>query len=347
MKEVTTIGIDLAKNVFQLHGVDAAGTVVLGRQLRRRDVVAFFGKLRPCLVGMEACGSAHHWARVLAELGHTVRLMPPRYVKAYVKRGSTDATDAEAICEAVTRPSMRFVTVKTIEQQSVLMLHRARDLLIGQRTQSINAVRAHLAETGIIAAPGREGIAALMALVKDHEDNRLSAVARLALAALVAMIESLGERIAGLDSAIRAVHRSSPTSLRLESIPGVGPLLASAVVATVGDGRAFRSGRAFSAWTGLTPRIEGTGGRTTTGRITKQGERHLRRLLVLGATSILAQARRHPGKHPAAAGLLARLDFKQAAVALANKMARTIWALLVRGGTYAPGHQPLASARRV
>jgi transposase len=344
MRKVSTIGIDLAKSVLQVHGVDAAGSVVMKRQLKRKSVVALFAQLPPCLIGMEACGSAHYWARELRKLGHTVKLMPPKYVKAYVKRGKNDAADAEAICEAVTRPSMREVAVKTVEQQSVLMLHRSRDLLIRQRTQTINALRAHMAEIGIIAPTGADGVSALLAIVCDAADPRLPVIARIALQALVATLASLGAAIATLDRAILAAHKADTTSCRLETVPGVGALIASAVTATVGDARVFKSGRAFAAWLGITPRLDGTGGKVTLGPITKQGDRYLRRLLVLGATAVLGHAKRHPDKQPWAVALLGRMPFKQAAVALANKMARIIWALMVRGGTYAPKHRPAVLA---
>jgi len=327
-----------------VHGVDSEGAVVLTRQLRRGQVLAFFAALPPCLIGMEACATAHHWARELTARGHRVKLMPPKYCKAYLKRGKTDAADAAAICEAVTRPSMRAVAVKTVGQQSVLMLHRARDLMIRQRTQAINALRAHLAELGLVAATGGDGLAALIGIVADATDRRVPALARSALTGLVAMLTALGREIAGLDRAILAAHRADATSRRLETLPGVGPLVASAVTATVGDARVFTSGRAFAAWLGLTPRLDGTGGKVRLGPITKQGDRYLRRLLVLGAIAVLARARRQPAKQPWAAALLGRLPFKAAAVALANKMARIIWALLVRGGSYTPGHRPAALA---
>jgi transposase len=340
MTKVSTIGIDLAKSVFQVHGVDAAGKVAMKRQLKRKGVLAFFAQLPACLIGMEACGSAHYWARELARLGHDVKLMPAKYVKAYVKRGKNDAADAEAICEAVSRPSMREVAVKTVEQQSVLMLHRARDLLVRDRTRTINALRAHMAEIGVIAPAGRDGIAALLAIVSDAADPRLPGVARVALQALAATLASLGGAIAALDRAILAAHKADATSCRLETVPGVGALIASAVTATVGDARVFKSGRAFSAWLGITPRLDGTGGKVTLGPITKQGDRYLRRLLIMGATAVLGHAKRQPDKQLWAVGLLGRMPFKQAAVALANKMARIIWALMVRGGTYTPRHRP-------
>jgi transposase len=340
MTKVSTIGIDLAKSVFQVHGVDAAGKVAMKRQLKRKGVLAFFAQLPACLIGMEACGSTHYWARELARLGHDVKLMPAKYVKAYVKRGKNDAADAEAICEAVSRPSMREVAVKTVEQQSVLMLHRARDLLVRDRTRTINALRAHMAEIGVIAPAGRDGIAALLAIVSDAADPRLPGVARVALQALAATLASLGGAIAALDRAILAAHKADATSCRLETVPGVGALIASAVTATVGDARVFKSGRAFSAWLGITPRLDGTGGKVTLGPITKQGDRYLRRLLIMGATAVLGHAKRQPDKQLWAVGLLGRMPFKQAAVALANKMARIIWALMVRGGTYTPRHRP-------
>ena len=344
MKEVSTIGIDLAKSVFQVHGVDAAGTVVIKRQLKRKDVLAFFAKLPPCLIGMEARGTAHYWARELTKLGHTVKLMPPNYVKAHLKRGKTDAADAEAICEAVSRPSMRQVPVKTVARQSLLVLHRTRDMLIGQRTQMINAMRGHMAEFGLVAPVGPEGAKELAAIVLDPTDTRLSDIARTGLGTLVAQLAGLGQQIAGLDRTILAAHKASETSTRLETIPTVGVLIATAVTATVADASVFKSGRAFSAWLGLTPRINGTGGKVTLGSITKQGDGYPRRLLVIGATAVLGHAKRHPDKHPWAAALLGRLAFKQAAVALANKTARIIWALMVHGGTYAANHRPAAVA---
>jgi transposase len=338
MKEVSTIGIDLAKSVFQVHGVDAKDEVVIKRQLKRKEMSAFFAKLAPCLIGMEACGTAHYWARELTKLGHTVKLMPPNYVKAYVKRGKNDAADAEAICEAVTRPSMRIVPTKTVEQQSLLMVHRSRTLLIRQRTQTINALRSHLAELGVIAPEGGVGVALLVEIVRDAEDARVPAVARTALMGLAATLDSLGRVITELDQAIRSAHKANETSRRLESIPGVGPLIATAITATVGDATVFRSGRAFAAWLGLTPRISGTGGKVTLGPITKQGDRYLRSLLVVGAGAVLAHAERHPDKNPWLTQLLGRMEFRQAAVALANKNARIIWALMVRGGAFSATH---------
>jgi transposase len=338
MNEITTIGLDLAKSVFQVHGVDATGRAVLKRQLKRKDVLAFFKKLPPCLIGMEACATAHYWARELTALGHRVKLLPPNYVKAYVKRGKTDAADAEAICEAVTRPSLHAVPVKSVAQQSTLVLLNTRDLLVRQRTQTINALRGHMAEFGLVSRTGIEGVKALVAIVCDAADQRLTAIARLGLTSLATMLETLAEQIAGLDRAIHAAHRQHETSQRLATIPGVGPIIAMTVTATIGDAKQFTSGRAFAAWLGLTPRLDGTGGKVKLGAITKQGNRTLRRLLVSGATTVLRHAKNKPEQFPRLKAWLAslgdRLAFKKVAVALANKMARTIWALMVRGGIY-------------
>src|SRR5919204_3127565 len=253
MQEVTTIGLDIAKSVFQIHGVDAAGNVIVRRQLKGRYVLPFFHKLPPCLVGIEACASSHHWSRELQALGHTVRLMPPAYVKPYVKRQKNDTTDAEAICEAVTRPNMRFVPTKTVEQQSCLMLHRARHLFIRQQTAVINSIRAYLGEFGIVARVGRQGVEELLEVVADTAERRLPEVARACLAALGSQLRALKAQILEFDRRIIAWHRSNATSKRLDAIPGVGPALATALVASIADPRAFRSGRDFSAWVGLVP----------------------------------------------------------------------------------------------
>ena len=262
MHTVTTIGLDIAKSVFQVHGVDGGGQIVLRRQLKRRYVLAFFEKLPPCLVGIEACASSHHWSRELQALGHTVRLMPPAYVKPYVKRHKNDAIDAEAICEAVTRPNMRFVATKTREQQSCLTLHRTRHLFIRQQTAVINSIRAHLAEFGIVAPVGRNGVEELLTVVADASDKRLPDVARASVAALGTQLRMLKAQILQFDRLIMAWHRSYQTSRRLDDIPGVGPALATALVATVADAKAFRSGRNFSAWIGLVPKQHSSGGRT-------------------------------------------------------------------------------------
>ena len=333
MDKATTIGLDLAKNVLQVHGVDAAGKVVLRRKLRRSAVLEFFAAQPPALVGMEACGGAHYWARELTRLGHTVRLMPPSYVKAYVKRGKTDAADAEAICEAVTRPTMRFVPAKTEAQQACLVELRTRDLLVRQRTQAINALRSHLAEYGIVAAQGRK-IAELITLVRDGDDARLPDLAREVLRELVAQIETLSERIARIDGRMVRQARENETTRRLASIPGIGAVGATALAGLVPDPHGFTSARHFAAWLGLTPKPHSSGGKDRLGRISKQGNPLLRRLLVLGATSRLRHAKRDPEAADWATRLLARRPFKVAAVALANKMARSAWALLTKGGIY-------------
>jgi transposase len=332
--QITTIGLDLAKHWFQVHGVDAGGQVAIRRKLRRGEVIGFFKSLSPCLVGIEACATAHHWARQLIALGHEVKLMPPAYVKAYVKRNKNDAADAEAICEAVRRPTMRFVRIKSAEQQGQLMQHRTRDLLMRQRTQVINALRAHMAELRIVAAQGREGTKALLAIIADDGDERLPVDARASLIVLAAQLQALQTLVGSIEKRIIAQHRASEASRRLASIPGIGVLGASAITATATDPNAFRSGRDFAAWVGLVPRQDSTGGKQKLGPISKQGDRYLRRILVVGAHAVLRRARQHPKKYPWLTQLLARRPFKVVAVALANKMARIAWALLAKGGSY-------------
>jgi transposase len=335
MNDVTTIGLDLAKSVFQVHGVDASGAVVVRRQVRRRQLLAFFQKLPPCLVGMEACASSHYWAREIAALGHEVRMMPARYVKPYVKRNKNDAADAEAICEAVRRPNMRFVPIKTAEQQAVLMEHRSRALFVRQRTALINALRAHLAEYGIVAGVGRNGLEKLLKVIANEKDHRVPASARGCLLALRDQLNMVKQQILEADRRIRDCHRSSEVSRRLAEIPGVGPLIATALVATVPDPHAFRSGRDFSAWIGLVPREDSTGGKARPGHISKAGDRYLRRLLTVGALSVIKRAKQS-GSTPRAwlVALLGRRPTKIAAIALANKIARTAWAIMARGTRY-------------
>jgi transposase len=335
MEAITTIGLDIAKSVFQVHGVDTAGNVLIRRQLKRRHVLAFFQKLPTCVVGIEACATSHHWSRELKALGHTVRLMPPAYVKPYVKRQKNDAADAEAICEAVTRTSMRFVETKTAEQQACLMLHRTRHLFIKQQTSVINAIRAHLAEFGIVARVGRKGVEELLKVVADPGDRRLPEVARACVAALGIQLRMLKAQILAFDRRIMAWHRSDETSKRLDQIPGVGPALATALVASVPDPKAFRSGRRFSAWIGLVPRQHSSGGKDRLGSISKQGDRYLRGLFTAGALAVIRYAKIHgTGHRPWLTALLARRPTKVAAIALANKLARMAWAMMAKGMRY-------------
>ncbi len=335
MTEVSTIGLDLAKNVFQAHGVDASGRTAVAKSLRRRQVMPFFKKLSPCLVGIEACATSHYWARELGALGHEVRIMPANYVKPYVKRNKNDAADAEAICEAVTRPTMRFVAVKTAEQQSLMMLHRTRSLLIRQRTMLVNAMRAHLAEFGVVAPVGLMGLKTLLVVVSDPKDERLPTIARSCLVSLMTALSTVEQEIATGERRIHIWHRSSDASRRLESIPGIGPITATALVASVTDPGVFRTGRDLAAWIGLVPKQNSTGGKERLGRISKQGDQYLRWLMVAGAMAVIRQGRKtNFANRPWLADLMARKPTKVAAVALANKNARTAWALLATGDRY-------------
>jgi transposase len=333
-----TIGIDLAKNVFQVHGVDAAGQVVIAQKLRRTQLLPYFRKLDPCLIGIEACGSSHHWARELTAMGHEVKLMSPSYVKPYVKRGKNDMVDAEAICEAVTRPNMRFVPIKTASQQSILMVHRSRALLVRQRTMLVNALRGHLTEIGIVAPVGIERTAELVERVLAHDSTGLDVppLVRDIVVSLVSQIDSLTTEVKVLETKIREWHRTSEASRRLATIPGVGFITATALAATITDPAAFRSGRALAAWLGLTPRSSSSGGKERLGRISKAGDRYLRTLLVVGATAIIRYARNKEGS-PLIGWVRKLLESKSArltSVALANKMARIAWAVMARNTIY-------------
>ena len=332
---LTTIGIDLAKSVFQVHGVDANGQVIVRKKLRRAEVLKFFGGIAPCLVGMEACATAHHWARKLGELGHDVRLMAPSYVKAYLRRQKNDAADAEAICEAVTRPTMRFVPVKSAERQGVLVLHRTRELLVRQRTMLINALRGHCAEFGLIAPLGAYRAADLVEQVREAEAIVLPDLARSALLMLADQLKALAAQIHALDRQLLIWHRQDEASQRLATIPGVGIITATALAASVTDPGLFRSGREFAAFLGLVPRQNSSGGKDRLGRISKMGDGYLRKLLVVGATSVIRRA----GDNASATGawvrsLMARKPNRVVTVAMANKTARIAWAVLARGEVY-------------
>lgn len=332
---VTTIGIDLAKSVFQLHGVDADGEVVLRKKLRRSAVLGFLSDLSPCLIGLEACATAHYWAREIGVLGHDVRLIPPAYVKPYVKRQKNDAADAEAICEAVTRPNMRFVPVKSVDRQGVLMLHRTRDLLMRQRTMTLNAVRAHLAEFGIVTAQGPHKILALIRAIQAGEVTGLPQIAAVALESLATQLDTLAGEIRELERQLMAWHRADETSQRLETIPGVGVITATALSASVPDPSVFKTGRQFAAFLGLVPRQNSSGGKDRLGRISKMGDGYLRRLLVVGATSVIRRANTNTSATGAwVRCLLERKPARVVTVAVANKTARIAWAVLARGETY-------------
>jgi transposase len=329
--QITTIGLDLAKHVFQVHGVDEQGSIVEKRRLRRGQVLAYFGKLPPCLVGMEACATAHFWARELRSFGHDVRLMPPQYVKAYVRRGKNDAADAAAICEAVSRPSMRYVPIKSEEQQSILVMHRGRDLLVRQRTQLINAIRGHLAEFGLVGAQGVPNVIRLLDAMQ--EDASIPEHARAVIELFAEQLSAVDTRIRRIERWIAACHKASAVSQLLATIPGVGPTIATAIVATVADPRAFRSGREFAAWLGLTPRQNSTGGKQRLGRISRKGDQYIRRLLIIGAQTVLLRSKAAKAD-PWIQNLLARCARLKVAVALANKMARIAWAVMAKGEPY-------------
>jgi len=336
---VTTIGLDIAKSVFQVHGVDETGETVLTRRFTRRKLLPFFAKLPSCLIGMEACATAHHWARELAALGHEVKLMPPSYVKAYVKRGKSDAADAEAICEALTRPTMRFVPVKSLEQQAILMVHRTRSLAVRQRTMAANAMRAHLAEFGLVANPGIRNLLKLIARVFDEAEPEpgIPLMARTALSVFARRLTELEEEVRELDKTLHDWHRQNAMSQRLATIPGIGVITATAIVATVSDIQAFRSGRQFAAWLGLVPKQNSSGDKIRLGRISKQGDRYLRRLLVVGATAVIRHSKKKDT--PLANWLRDLLDKKPVrlvSVALANKTARVVWALMAHDQPYHP-----------
>lgn len=334
MGEVTTIGLDLAKSIFQAHGADAAGEVVFRKKLRRDQVLSFFASQPRCLVAMEACSGAHHWAREFMGLGHEVRLIQPRYVKPFVKRQKNDVADAEAIAEAAQRPTMRFVAPKTAEAQGAAIVFRTRDLLVRQRVQLSNALRGHLAEFGFVVPQGVGQVGRLIALAIDPETD-LPAQARPILAIIAESIQALQAKIAMLDREIKARAKADPVAKRLMSIPGVGPVVATAIVALAPPASTFRRGRDFAAWVGLTPRQNSSGGKERLGRISKMGDRNLRRLIILGASSAAKVAAQDPSQaSPWLAGMLSRKPRMLVTVALANKTARIVWALMAHGGSY-------------
>jgi transposase len=333
--QVTTIGLDIAKSVFQMHGVDRHGRVVLRKRLARARVLGFFANLSPCLVGLEAGGGARHWARELRALGHEARLMPPQYVKAYVKSNKHDAGDAEACCEAVQRPSMRFVAVKTKEQQATCMLHRVRDQLIGQRTATINALRGHLTELGIVAAQRQAGVRQLLTLIGEVEDDRIPPLAREMLQILAAHLRDLATKIAGLDRRLVALARTDPVCRTLAEVPGVGPVIATAFAATVPDAAAFRSGRHLAAWLGLVPAQHSSGGKDHHLGLSKRGDAYLRRQLIHGARALVWRSPGREGRLRAwIDGLRQRRPFNVVVAAVANKLARILWAMLRHGEAY-------------
>lgn len=341
MVQAVTVGLDIAKNVFHAYGVDAEGEKTFSRKLRRAKVKAFFAELEPCLIGMEACATSHHWARTFEKMGHKVRLMPPAYVKPYVKTQKNDEADAEAISEAVMRPNMRFADIKTVEQQSVLVLHRTRTLLIKHRTRMANTIRAHLAEFGITESIGRMGLYRLIDMIIAGDNERITEITRRAMLPLVEQYRLLQEQILDLDRQVMAWHRSSEVSRRLATIPGIGPLTASALVASIGEASNFKNGRSLAAFIGLVPKQSSSGGKERLGGISKRGDHYLRWLLVIGGLAVIRYAQRHGTSRPWLVKLLQRRTPKIAAVAMANKMARVAWALMTRGGEYS---EPVAQA---
>jgi transposase len=333
MKEFIRIGVDLAENYFQIHALISESGPAVTRKLRRSKVLEFFAQIEPCRVGMEACGSAHYWARELKKLGHDVVLMPPAYAKPYVKRGKNDAVDAEAICEAMSRPGMRFVPVKSEENQAALMLHKTRELLVKQKTMSVNALRGHLAEFGIIVAKGISRVNELVELAES--DATLPDAARRAAKVLAGQIEGLDVSLADLEEEIARAHAGSEMSRLLVEIPGIGKLIAWAIVASVPDPSVFKSARDFAAWLGLVPRQNSSGGKQTLGAITKQGNRYIRKMLVLGATSLLKAVRKRKGiLRDFIVALLARKPARLVTVALANKLARIVFAMMKTGESF-------------
>jgi transposase len=342
--KITTIGIDLAKEVFQIHGVDRHGKTVLRKQLRRSEMAKYFVNLEPCLIGMEACGSSHHWARKLGEFGHTVKLMSPQFVKPYVKTNKHDMADAEAICEAVTRPNMRFVPIKNVEQQAMLSVHRARQGFVKARTAQANQIRGLLSEFGIVIPQGIQSIGKRMSDILEDAENGLPETMRRLLKRLNDHLKELDRQVNELELQIKLWHKESEVSQRLEAIPGVGPITASAIVATVGNATEFKGSRQLAAWLGLVPKQHASGGKQLLLGISKRGDTYLRTLLIHGARAVIriAEKKAEPGSW--LYKLIARRNKNVAAVALANKNARIIWALLTKKATFHPDYTMAATA---
>jgi len=346
--KITTIGIDLAKNVFQVHGVNEHGKTALKKQIKRDQMTAFFVNLPPCLIGMEACGGAHYWARKLQGFGHTVKLMAPQFVKPYVKTNKNDAADAEAICEAVARPNMRFVPIKNIEQQAVLSLHRVRQGFVGARTALANQIRGLLAEFGLVVPKGLSHVCGRVPELIEDASNELPGSFRLLIQRLLNHLKELDVQVGELEAQIKTSHRNSEASRKLEKIPGIGPITASALIATVGDAKSFENGRQLAAWMGLVPAQSSSGGKTTLLGISKRGDTYLRTLLIHGARSAVRafQSKQDQSSNPWLQKLLGRRNINVAAVALANKNARIVWALLALGREYKPGYTATMTAAR-
>lgn len=341
--KLTTIGIDLAKNVFQVHGVDEKGKTVLKRQLKRAQMLAFFANLTPCRIGMEACGSAHYWARKLQTLGHTVQLIAPQYVKPFVKRNKNDAADAEAICEAMMRPNMPAVPIKNASQQAILSVHRARQGFVKARTAQANQIRGLLAEYGITIPKGMGHIGKRVPEILEDGENDLPGSFRLLIKRLADHLKELDRQVGELEAQIQLWHRENSASKKVAKVPGIGPITASAMVASVGDARNFRNGRQMAGWLGIVPRQHSTGGKSTLLGISKRGDTYLRTLLIHGARAVIRVTENKPNADPWLKNLLARRNKNVAAVALANKNARTIWALLAHDRDYEPGYTRAAA----
>ena len=342
--KITTIGLDLAKSLFQVHGVDERGKVAARKQLKRAEMLKYFANLEPCLIGMEACGSAHYWARKLEGYGHTVKLMAPQFVKPYVKTNKNDAADAEAICEAVCRPNMRFVAIKNVEQQAILSVHRARQGFVKARTAQGNQIRGLLSEFGIVIPQGISSIMKLVPEILEDGENGLPGVMRNLIERLTENLKEMNRQAKELEAQIQTWHRENEASRKLAEIPGLGPITASAIVATVGDAREFKNGRQLAAWMGLVPKQHSSGGKQTLLGISKRGDTYLRTLMIHGARAVIRFAEKKAEPESWMRKLMSRRNKNVAAVALANKNARIVWALLAHDRTFRPDYTPAAAA---